>query len=371
MTMLLQPEKLTNPLTYFDIRLGNEYVGRMVMELRADVVPRSAENFRALCTGEMGIGQFGKPLHYKGTRFHRIQRVFMAQGGDVVHNDGSSGESIYGPIFEDENFNLPHTEGVVSMANFGKPNSNNSQFFITSVDCSHLNGTNVVVGRILRGFGILNEMEQHCTDDGSVTKDIFIEDCGQLNPNDDWGFGDKDETEDVLPPFPQDWCDINNNYTIQKILQILMGIRHSGNYFFFNRNYIDAYRKYKKAQRYYNYFMNKISDKQSFSQLEKFFVINCVNMAAAQLHLGEYKAAVYSCSEAIKLDANTSKAYFRRGQAEIHLKNYENAIEDLMIAHKLVPDNESVLSEFNRAKQLLMEYRTSQKHALKNLFKSN
>ena len=92
-------------------------------------------------------------------------------------------------------------------------------------------------------------------------------------------------------------------------------------------------------------------------------------MAAAQLRLGEYKSAVYSCSEAIKLDANTSKAYFRRGQAEIHLKNYEMAIQDLMMAHKLVPDNAIILTEFNRAKQLLMDYRTSQKQALKNLFK--
>lgn len=78
----------------------------MIIELRKDVVPKTAENFRALCTGECGIGTLGKPLHYKGTKFHKIKRVFVVQSGDVVKNDGSSGESIYGPVFDDENFEL-------------------------------------------------------------------------------------------------------------------------------------------------------------------------------------------------------------------------------------------------------------------------
>lgn len=80
--------------------------GRIIIELRKDVVPKTAENFRALCTGEKGIGTLGKPLHYKGVRFHKVTRVYVAQSGDVVNNDGTCGESIYGPIFEDENFKL-------------------------------------------------------------------------------------------------------------------------------------------------------------------------------------------------------------------------------------------------------------------------
>lgn len=84
--------------------------GRMIIELRKDVVPRTAENFRALCTGERGIGKLGKPLHYKGTHFHTIKRVFAVQGGDVVKDNGTSGESIYGPLFEDENFELSVSE---------------------------------------------------------------------------------------------------------------------------------------------------------------------------------------------------------------------------------------------------------------------
>lgn len=82
----------------------------MIIELRKDVVPKTAENFRALCTGEKGIGQLGKPLHYKGIRFHKVTRVYVAQSGDVVNNDGTGGESIYGPVFEDENFKLEVSE---------------------------------------------------------------------------------------------------------------------------------------------------------------------------------------------------------------------------------------------------------------------
>lgn len=82
-------------------------MGRVIIELRKDVAPKTVENFRCLCTGEKGIGTNGKPLHYKGTNFHKVQRLFMVQGGDIVKNDGTSGESIYGPHFEDENLTLP------------------------------------------------------------------------------------------------------------------------------------------------------------------------------------------------------------------------------------------------------------------------
>ncbi|XP_055373332.1 peptidyl-prolyl cis-trans isomerase D [Condylostylus longicornis] len=369
MSSIQFPEKKENPLVYLDIKIGSERVGRMIIELRKDVVPISAENFRALCTGEKGIGQLGKPLHYKGTKFHRVQRVFMAQGGDIVKNDGSCGESIYGPIFNDENFFLPHTEGVVSMANYGKPNTNNSQFFITSVDCSHLNGTNVVIGHVLRGFGILNEMEEYATDEGRVLKDIVIEDCGQLNNEEDWGFYDKDETADTLPPFPSDWDKIDDEYSEREMMNILTGIRKSGNYFFARKKFGEAYRKYKKTQRYHNYFLNRKRHKINTNDFQLFNSINCANMAATQLKLGEYALAKSLATETLKIDPTNSKAYFRRGQANIHLRNYEEAIEDLKEANKLVRENETILNEFNKAKKLLMEYNSTQKMALKNLFK--
>merc|ERR1712187_787151 len=113
-----------NPTVYFDVTIGGASAGRISMELRADVAPKTAENFRALCTGEKGKGQSGKELHFKGSSFHRVIPGFMCQGGDFTRHNGTGGESIYGSKFEDENFTLKHTgPGVLSMANCG-PNTN-------------------------------------------------------------------------------------------------------------------------------------------------------------------------------------------------------------------------------------------------------
>ena len=154
------------PRVFVEVSIAGAPAGRIVMELFADVVPKTAENFRALCTGERGRGKFGKPLSYKGSIFHRVIPGFMAQGGDFTNANGTGGESIYGRTFADENFKLKHTKPyMLSMANSGK-NTNGSQFFLTFRPTEHLDGKHTVFGRVIEGFDVLPKLARTQTNDG-------------------------------------------------------------------------------------------------------------------------------------------------------------------------------------------------------------
>uniref|UniRef100_A0A7S3LAD5 Peptidyl-prolyl cis-trans isomerase n=1 Tax=Amphora coffeiformis TaxID=265554 RepID=A0A7S3LAD5_9STRA len=169
------------PVVFFDISIGGSPKGRIEIELRADVVPITAENFRCLCTGEKGVGRSGKILHFKGCQFHRVIPGFMAQGGDFTRNNGTGGESIYGAKFPDENFELPHEPGALSMANSG-PDTNSSQFFFvfSKQACGHLDGKHVVFGSVISGLDVVNAMEQVGSDSGKTRVPVVIADSGQL-----------------------------------------------------------------------------------------------------------------------------------------------------------------------------------------------
>eukprot|EP00943_MAST-04B_sp_MAST-4B-sp1_P001114 g1114.t1 len=166
---------------FFDMKIGVEDAGRIVFTLYDDVVPETAENFRALCTGEKGNGLQGVPLHYKGSTFHRVIPEFMCQGGDFTNHNGTGGESIYGMKFKDENFIKKHDkEGLLSMANAG-PNSNGSQFFITTTKTPWLDGMHVVFGEVKEGMDVVRKIEGYgSSPHGKTSFPIVISDCGEL-----------------------------------------------------------------------------------------------------------------------------------------------------------------------------------------------
>lgn len=183
------PPVLTNPVVFLDIACGTSIMGRVSIELFADVVPRSAENFRSLCTGERGESKWVNvdgvnsncPLTYKGIPFHRIVPNFVVQGGDILHKDGRGNLSIFGYPFMDESFQGKagkHLSGTVALSNSG-PNANGSQFFFNLTRSRHLDNRFVVIGQVVEGWNTIQSLSRMGSRNGTPVQPVWIAECGQ------------------------------------------------------------------------------------------------------------------------------------------------------------------------------------------------
>ncbi|KAJ0254451.1 Peptidyl-prolyl cis-trans isomerase CYP40 [Hirschfeldia incana] len=332
---------------FMDISIGGELEGRIIIDLYDDVVPKTAENFRSLCTGDKGIGpNTGVPLHYKGNRFHRVIKGFMIQGGDISANDGTGGESIYGLKFEDENFELKHErKGMLSMANSG-PNTNGSQFFITTTRTSHLDGKHVVFGKVTKGMGVVRSIEHVSTEENSCpSQDVVIHDCGVIPEGEDDGICNFFKDGDVFPDWP---VDLNESpVELSWWMETVDSVKASGNEHFKKQDYKMALRKYRKALRYLDICWEKDGiDQETSTALRKTKSQIFTNSAACKLKFGDAKGALLDTEFAMRDEDNNVKALFRQGQAHMALNNIDAAAESLEKALQFEPNDAGLKKEY-------------------------
>ncbi|KAJ0010466.1 hypothetical protein Pint_34471 [Pistacia integerrima] len=368
---------MVRPRCFLDISIGGELEGRIVVELYNDVVPKTAENFRALCTGEKGIGpNTSVPLHFKGVCFHRVIKGFMIQGGDISAGDGTGGESIYGLKFEDENFELKHErKGMLSMANAGS-NTNGSQFFITTTRTSHLDGKHVVFGKVVKGMGVVRSIE-HVTagENDRPTVDVVITDCGEIPEGADDGISNFFKDGDIYPDWPADLDKSPNE--LSWWMDAVDSIKAFGNEHYKKQDYKMALRKYRKALRYLDICWEKEGiDEERSSSLRKTksqiftnssLIFLCIISSsptlefldfvmglysspdvACKLKMGDLKGALLDTEFAMRDGDNNVKALFRQGQAYMALNDVDAAVESFEKALKLEPNDVVLIFEWNR-----------------------
>ncbi|KAL7125318.1 hypothetical protein ABFS83_14G109500 [Erythranthe nasuta] len=355
---------------FLDINIGDELEGRIVVELYNDVVPLTAENFRALCTGEKGFGkEVGVPMHYKGSCFHRVVKGFMVQGGDTSSGHGRGGESIYGLRFDDENFELKHErKGTLSMANTG-PNSNGSQFFITTTRTSHLDGKHVVFGRVIKGMGVVRSIEHlPVGEEDFPTVPVSISDCGEIPEGEDDGTANFFKDGDLYPDWPTDLDD--NSSELSWWVSAVESIKGYGNEHFKKQDYKMALRKYRKALRYLDACWEKegIDEGDKSLDLRKMKAQIFTNSSACKLKLGDLRGALLDTEFAMRDGENNAKALFRQGQAHMALNDIDSAVESFKKAFELEPNDGAIKKEFTAVKKKIADRRNVERKAYSKMF---
>ncbi|KAL6502506.1 Peptidyl-prolyl cis-trans isomerase cyp40 [Orobanche hederae] len=364
------------PRCFLDISIGDELEGRIVVELYNDVVPKTAENFRALCTGEKGIGpNTGVPLHYKGSAFHRVVKSFMVQGGDISAGDGTGGESVYGLKFEDENFELKHErKGMLSMANVG-PDTNGSQFFITTTRTSHLDEKHVIFGKVVKGMGVVRSIEHLAVGENDrPTVDAVITDCGEIPEGEDDGIANFFKDGDSYPDWPAD-LDENPSELSWWITAVELMKGYGNEHFKVTvinkkQDYKMALRKYRKALRYLDTCWEKegIDEADKSLYLRKMKAQIFTNSSACKLKLGDLQGALLDTDFATRDEENNAKALFRQGQAHMALNDIDAAVESFRKALEFEPNDGAIKKEYAASKKKIAARRDQERKSYAKMF---
>ncbi|KAI1389542.1 cyclophilin-like domain-containing protein [Hypoxylon trugodes] len=361
---------------FFDVTIGSKPAGRITFELYDDVVPKTAENFRALCTGEKGLGKSGKPLHYKGSGFHRVIKQFMIQGGDFTAGDGTGGESIYGAKFEDENFELKHERPfLLSMANAG-PGTNGSQFFVTTVPTPHLDGKHVVFGEVKSGRSVVRQIENLRTTNDKPNQSATISDSGELSAAavatlSTGGAKTADAYGDVYEDFPED--EAEQPLSASHVLKVASDCKDYGNKAFKAADLLGGLEKYQKGLRYLNEEPEIKDDEKDLRQkldALRFSLNN--NSALLNLKLEAWDEAQRSATAALAspgaTDSERAKALYRQGVALVHLKDEDSAIASLEKAKALAPGDAAITKELDTVRKQAAARLAKEKAAYKKFF---
>lgn len=376
---------------WFDITVDSNAIGRVVFELFNDVTPKTAENFRALCTGEKGECKTkpGVPLHYKGSTFHRVIKRFMCQGGDFTNGNGTGGESIYGEKFQDENFIYKHERSfLLSMANAG-PGTNGSQFFITTTPTPHLDGKHVVFGRVIAGRSVVRMIEDTPTKSDTPTERIVIADCGELGADEVVETGrQKDEFGDGFESHPSDDdADVHNPMVA---LEAATQLKTIGTVIFKKGDWPNAQKKYMKAIKYLNvhpYLPPEALDFElQWMTLRLSILLNSALVAVKEGTPSSYRLGVAQATKALEIhsdpvEAGTvhsmtkilspeerAKAYFRRGVCRAGLKDYDEAAKDLRAALDLVKGDRAIEAELKKVEETRQKEKKKAQQAYSKMF---
>lgn len=367
-----------NPVVYLDIGFGSQPApfragaNRIVLELYAHRVPRTAENFRALCTNPSSkLASTGQPLSLLNSTFHRVIPKFMIQGGDFTRGDGTGGESIYGEKFEDEDLTGKHDAPfLLSMANAG-PGTNGSQFFITTVPTPHLDGKHVVFGRVLVGKGVVRRVEAVETGPGDKPKeDVKIVGCGQFSESEvegaKWGI-EADASGDTYEDFPEDQSDTLES-NVEATYDIATALKGIANAAFAKSDYATACEKYLKALRYLA--LHPVLPEDTAPELASDYAalktsvqlnlalcalkttpaqpaLTIQHATSAIAFLISPAAAAWDSTDEVekKRKSDIAKAHYRRALAYVATKQDDRAEADLAKAKELMPDDAGVKKE--------------------------